>query len=71
MSDKTVSIIANGKPTTIPECCTIEKFLESYGWKCTQVVVEHNATVVSRVNIGKVVLQQGDRLEVIEPVSGG
>lgn len=71
MSNKTFTIMANGEQKTLTESCTLEKFLESCGWKSTQVVVEYNGVVISRSDVIKIRLQDGDRLEVIVPVAGG
>ena len=70
-SSRVITIIANGEKKTLMESCTLDKFIESCGWKPTQVVVEYNSVVIARANIGKIVLTEGDRLEIVVPVAGG
>ncbi len=71
MSGKLATIIANGESRQIELPCTMEKFLSLSGWRPTQVVVEHNGSVVARTTVGDIQLKDGDRLEVIVPVAGG
>ncbi len=71
MSAKSVSIIANGEAKPIALPCTVEDFIKQSGWRSTQVVVEHNGTVLPRSSLQSVHLKDGDRLEVIVPVAGG
>ena len=65
------TIIANGQEKQIELPCSVEGFLRLCGWRSTQVVVEHNGTVLSRSTVANVQLQDGDRLEIIQPVAGG
>jgi thiamine biosynthesis protein ThiS len=71
MSAKPATIVANGENRHIELPCTMEKFLGLSGWRPTQVVVEHNGSVVARGTLGDIQLKDGDRLEVIVPVAGG
>ena len=71
MKPGTDFIVANGTPRELKLPCTIAEFLISCGFKSTQVVVEHNGTVLARSDLPGVVLKAGDRLEVIVPVAGG
>ena len=64
-------IVANGKRQAVKLPCTVADFVQGCGWKVTQVVVERNGTVVGREQLGKVMLGEGDQLEIIVPVAGG
>jgi thiamine biosynthesis protein ThiS len=68
---KPASIIANGESKPIDLPCTVEDFIKQSGWRPTQVVVEHNGSVLTRSSLQAVQLKDGDRLEVIVPVAGG
>ena len=65
------TIVANGKPRSITDEMTIARFLDDLGWKPEWVVVEHNGAPVERPRFGRVVLHDGDRLEVVRAVAGG
>lgn len=66
-----ITISANGKQEHIQLPCSVADFLDSHGWKTTQVVVECNGHVLERNELGRVMLGSGDQLEVIVPVAGG
>ena len=71
MKSKRAVIVANGQRQEADLPCSVADFVGSCGWKTTQVVVEHNGSVLSRERLGKVMLKEGDRLEIIVPVAGG
>ncbi len=64
-------IIANGEERWIRKPCSVAGFLETCGWKATQVVVERNGRVLERSELGVTQLEADDRLEIIVPVAGG
>ncbi len=71
MKSDQLRIVANGEERWVKPPCSIADFLGMYGWKPTQVVVEYNGNVLSRPDLGKKQLENGDRLEIIVPVAGG
>jgi thiamine biosynthesis protein ThiS len=71
MSADTINVIINGVANKLAAGSTIGTYLESCGWKPTQVVVEHNSNVIARTDVNKIKLSDGDRLEVVIPVAGG
>jgi thiamine biosynthesis protein ThiS len=71
MKPEHATILANGKEEQIQLPCSVAEFVTACGWKATQVVAEYNGHVLSRDEVGGVMLGNGDRLEVIVPVAGG
>jgi thiamine biosynthesis protein ThiS len=71
MSKEVLKLVANGRETSVDAPCTVGEFLRRCGWLPTQVIVEHNGTVLSRMEIDRVELVNNDRLEVVVPVAGG
>ena len=71
MKSERTTIVVNGQRQEVKLPCSVTDFLGNCGWKTTQVVVEHNGTVLSRGELGQVLLKNGDRLEIIVPVAGG
>ena len=65
------TIVANGSPRVLREGSTITDFLTELGWKPEWVVVEHNGEPLARPRYAEVVLQEGDRIEVVRAVAGG
>jgi len=66
-----ITILANGREERFDAPRSVAEFVMGHGWKPTQVVVERNGSVVPRGDFSKVVLANGDRVEVIVPVAGG
>ena len=71
MKPDPITITANGKPEHLDSACSVAEYIESHGWKTTQVVVEKNGSVLDRNNLRMLMLADGDCLEVIVPVAGG
>ncbi len=66
-----IALTVNGKPREIAEPLTLQAFLEKHGVDPRLVAVEHNGEIVRRDRYGAVVLQAGDRLEIVHMVGGG
>ena len=64
-------IIANGSAIETGQSCRLSEWLQSLGWKSTQVVIELNGEVLSKSTVNNVELRNGDRLEIVFPVAGG
>ncbi len=71
MSHKTARIVVNGKAQQLTQPSSVADLLVALGWKSTQVVVERNGYVVPRSDVGLVMLEEGDQVEIILPVAGG
>ncbi len=71
MMHNCIWIIVNGNKLQTRTPCSVEDFVERTGLKPTQVVVELNGKVVARQMTMDIMLNQGDRLEIIVPVAGG
>jgi thiamine biosynthesis protein ThiS len=68
---ETAKIYANGQPKSVNLPCSVAEFIEKIGLKCTQVVVERNGQTIPRADLGKIQLENGDKLEIVLPVAGG
>lgn len=71
MRPETGTIVANGDPRVVELPCLLSVFLAGCGFKATQVIVEHNGKVLTRKELGRTTLHDGDQIEVIVPVAGG
>jgi thiamine biosynthesis protein ThiS len=66
-----IQITANGESYTIPCESTLIAFLESRELSIKRVVVEHNGNPLSPSEASDLVLQNGDKLEIVHIVAGG
>ena len=66
-----MNITANGQSFEIEEGASIARFLESIGEKPGLVIVELNKEALSPSEADSTVLNEGDRLEVVQIVAGG
>lgn len=68
---RTIEVVANGEPRTIPEGQTVAGFLDQRGLDPDVVVVERNGEIVPRSRFGELRLEADDRLEIVHFVGGG
>ena len=66
-----VHIELNGEPTELPAGLTVAGLLERLGVPAFGVAVERNRAVVRRADHAACVLEEGDRIEVVQFVGGG
>lgn len=66
-----MKVVVNGEEREVPEGATIAGLLESMELEPGAVVVERNREIVSRDDVDGVVLEEGDRLEIVRFVGGG
>lgn len=64
-------VVLNGKETEIGDGLTVAAFLESREIAAESVVVELNREIVPSESFDKVMLNDGDHLEVLRFVGGG
>jgi thiamine biosynthesis protein ThiS len=69
MNETTVRANGEDVPATLP--CTIEEFLLARGLLPRSVVVERNGQAVAPSEFKIIVLESGDRLEIVQIVAGG
>jgi sulfur carrier protein len=66
-----ITVKVNGKGKKVKENVSIADFLQSNNIDLVGVTVEHNLEVIDPVSISKIVLKEGDTLEVLRFVGGG
>ena len=66
-----IEIRLNGEAQTLPDSCSVTQLLELFGLPKERVAVEHNRSIVPKSAWERVVLAQGDELEVVHFVGGG
>lgn len=66
-----IDIRLNGQPARVAEATTVAALLTDLGALGPGLAVAVNEEVVGRAHYAGVVLQPGDRVEVIQAVGGG
>ncbi len=64
-------LTVNGRASEVSEGTGLPALIESLGLRVGSVVVEHNGTALLRSELADVVLQDGDRIELVRAVAGG
>lgn len=64
-------IQVNGEPRDLQASLTVRELLTTLGIGDGPVAVERNGQIVPRAEHGAAVLQEGDRLEIVQFVGGG
>ena len=66
-----MKVVANGKPTDVPDGATVADLLALLELGARWVLVERNGEPVARDDLGVTRLADGDRLELVKAVAGG
>ncbi|WP_267256307.1 sulfur carrier protein ThiS [Coxiella endosymbiont of Ornithodoros maritimus] len=66
-----IDIYLNGKLISLAEKMSLKKLMEEQGVVMGTVVVAVNETVIPRINYEKIIIQPGDRIEIITAMCGG
>lgn len=66
-----IDLIVNGSPRRAAAGSTVRDLLEVLELVPATIVVERNLLILDRGDYGKVVLENGDRLELVHFVGGG
>ncbi len=64
-------VVANGRPRDLEPGTSLTQLLEQLGLGGRLVVVERNGEALPRAAYDDVVLEDGDRLEIVRPLGGG
>jgi len=67
---KTVRLRVNGTDRSVPAGETVRGLLEGLGLVPATIVVEHNLEILDRGAYDRVLLKEGDRLELVHFVGG-
>ena len=64
-------IRVNGEPLEIAGPKTLAALLAELNIEPGRVAIEHNLTIVKRAHYESVIVQEGDRIEIVNFVGGG
>jgi sulfur carrier protein len=66
-----ITLQVNGKQVELEAPTPLVLYIEKLGVNPRTVAVEHNGEIIQRERFASVVLQEGDRVEIVRMVGGG
>jgi sulfur carrier protein len=66
-----ITLQVNGKQVELEAPIPLVLYIEKLGVNPRTVAVEHNGEIIERAQFAAVVLQEGDRVEIVRMVGGG
>jgi thiamine biosynthesis protein ThiS len=66
-----MQITVNGEDKALAGAMTVEDFLQDLGINPRKVAVERNLEIVPKSTFGTVMVEDGDRLEIVHFIGGG
>jgi sulfur carrier protein len=66
-----ISLKINGKPIELERPTPLLDYLEKLSVNARTVAVEHNGEIIPRTSFTRVMLREGDSVEIVRMVGGG
>lgn len=66
-----INLQVNGKQVELERPIPLVLYIEQLGINPRTVAVEHNGEIIQRTSFASVVLQDGDKVEIVRMVGGG
>lgn len=66
-----IAVTINGKPVQLESSVSLEQFLDERNVNTKFVAVAYNGNVLQKEDYNGIVLNEGDVLEIVQPVGGG
>ena len=66
-----IRLQVNGKQVELEAPIPLVLYIEKLGVNPRTIAVEHNGEIIQRAQFASVVLQEGDRVEIVRMVGGG
>jgi thiamine biosynthesis protein ThiS len=66
-----ITLQVNGKKVELEAPIPLVLYIEGLGVNPRTVAVEHNGEIIQRERFASVVLEQGDKVEIVRMVGGG
>jgi len=66
-----IEIFVNDKRMQISDSLSVKELIEQIAYGDKKFVVAHNLEFLPQKNYEKCILKDGDKLEILEPMSGG
>ena len=66
-----MNILVNGETQVVPDNLNLDQLLEHLDLTGKRLALEHNGTIVSRSGFSAVLLNEGDKIEIVHAIGGG
>ena len=66
-----IAVTVNGKPVQLESSVSLGQFLDERNVNTKFVAVAYNGNVLQKEDYNGIVLNEGDVLEIVQPVGGG
>ena len=66
-----IAVTINGKPVQLEGSVSLEQFLDERNVNTKFVAVAYNGNVLQKEDYSGIALNEGDVLEIVQPVGGG
>ena len=66
-----MNIVLNGQPKTLSGPISVSTLIDELGYTGKRIAVERNGEIVPKSTYAGVLLEAGDRLEIVVAVGGG
>ena len=66
-----IAVTINGKPVQLEDSVSLEQFLDERDVDPKFVAVAYNGNVLQKEDYNGIVLNEGDMVEIVQPVGGG
>ena len=66
-----IALLVNGKSCTLKGPTALKQFLREYGIDTQFVAIAYNGMVLEKGEFDKIILNDGDTVEIVRPVGGG
>jgi thiamine biosynthesis protein ThiS len=66
-----IQIHLNGDVTHLSQPISLQALLEQHQVDLSQVAIEHNREIIPRSQLGEIVLNSDDSVEIVEFIGGG
>ena len=61
----------NGKEKELKQQMNLKEFLEGEGYNIDQIAIEYNGMIIRKNELGNIVLNPDDQIEIVHFVGGG
>ena len=66
-----IKIIVNGKLMTVNLKFSLKNLIDKLKMPITKIAIELNREIVNKININKIYLKNGDKVEIVHFIGGG
>tara|TARA_B100000579_G_scaffold113643_1_gene90938 strand:- start:314 stop:532 length:219 start_codon:yes stop_codon:yes gene_type:complete len=66
-----IKIVVNGKQMTVNPKYSLKNLIDKLKMPITKIAVELNREIINKKNINKIILKNGDKVEIVHFIGGG